>query len=79
MTAKSIFWTIFWSIFGAGILTGCGFYFIPKYVQKKTTGFTQFVDNIVDWVGKNWIATIVIAVAVLLAIILGVCLCKKER
>ena len=79
MTAKGIFWTIFWAIFGVGTLTGCGFYFIPKYALKKTTGFTIFIDNIVEWISKNWIATIVIVVAVLLAIILGVCLCKKER
>lgn len=79
MTAKGIFWTIFWSLLGAGLLTGCGFYFIPKYAQKKTTGFTNFIDSAVDWISKNWIATIVIVVAVALAIILAVCLCNTKK
>lgn len=79
MKGKSIFWTIFLSLFGAGILTCCGFYFIPKYVQKKSTSFTNFVDSAVSWIATNWVASIIIVVAVILAIILAVCLFNTKK
>ena len=64
-------------IAGVLVLTGCGFYFIPKFAMGTSNAWVVAIDTVVDWISVNWIATIVIAVLLLIAILLAVGLSKK--
>ena len=54
---------------GLGLITGALFYIIPKFIQKKSTGYTNFIDNVCSWVATNWIWCIVIVAALMFVLI----------
>lgn len=66
-------------VVAVGVLTGCGFYFIPKYAMETTNGWITGIDSVISWIGTNWIATIIIAILLVIAILLAVGLKKRTR
>lgn len=70
---------IFGIIAVVAVLTGCGFYFIPKYAMQTSNSWITAIDDSIKWIGNNWIVftiIVVLAVALITSIII---LCKKHR
>ena len=55
-------------LIGAGLITGAGFYIVPKFIQKTTTKWTEFIDKAGNWIGANWVWFILIVIAVIVAV-----------
>lgn len=61
------------------VLTGCGFYFIPKYAMNTSNAWITAIDNSIVWIGNNWIIFTIIAVLVIALITSIIILTKKCR
>lgn len=72
--------TIISSILGLAILVGVGFYIVPKFITKKETGWTNFIDKIGLFFANNWIwIVIVLAILVIATITLYFVIKTKRR
>lgn len=74
-----IFWSILCSVLLAGILTGIGFYVIPKYAMHTTNSWIVLLDKIGAWIVANWILLLVIVVLLIISITLFCVLFNKNR
>lgn len=59
------------------ILTGCGFYFIPKYAMSTSNGWIVAVDKSISWIGSNWIVFTIMAVLLIALIITLIVVSKR--
>lgn len=70
--------TIIGIIATVAVLTGCGFYFIPKYAMQTSNGWITAIDKSITWIGNNWIVFTIIAVLAIALITMIIILCKKR-
>lgn len=66
-------------VIGALVLTGCGFYFIPKYAMNTSNAWINIVDSAIGWIGNNWILFTIIMLLVIITIVLLVIIFRKRK
>ncbi len=71
--------TVLGVILAIAVLTGCGFYFIPKYAMKTSNVWITAIDKAITWIGQNWIVFTIIAVLVVALIVTLTIAIKKRR
>lgn len=73
-----MFATVIAILAGALALTGCGFYFIPKYAMGTTNGWITAIDGSISWIGANWVIFIILVVLFIIALVHTIGLFKKR-
>lgn len=67
------------SVLGLLLLVGVGFYIVPKFITKKQTGWTTFIDKAGLFIANNWIWIVVILAILIIATITIFTLIKTKR